>query len=312
MQGAPMRTIHLTWLSTAALLLAACGGSSDADVDAGPGGPDADADTTLRVVSPDIEIAPGEEITYCYYFDMPNDAEVGVRRWTSTMTPGSHHLIVFLAGSGAPAAGTLVPDCDGFGLGDEWMYSAQTPENEAVMPDGVGMPIGAGRRAFVQMHYLTASDVTLDAHVEVTAEVYPAGTAYTRAAAYITYSQGFSIPANSMGQAGDTCAVPADAKFFAMSTHSHHYSMQTDVFDGATNILTSTSWEHPTVETWDDDPYFSFASGELTYACEYFNDTASTVYEGSSAQLNEMCMAVGYFFPAPNGPRLCVNGFVLP
>jgi len=294
------------------LISAACGSSSSTEADAGAADVDADSSEVLRVVSPDIELQPGEEITYCYYFDMPNEAEVGVRQWSSTMTPGSHHLILFLADASAPAAGTLVPDCDGFNLGDEWTYSAQTPEQTSVLPAGTGMPVAANQRAFIQMHYLNSGDTVIEAHAELEATTYPAGTPYTRAAAYITYSQGFSIPANSPGSVSDTCAVPAGAKFFAMSTHSHKQSTSTEVRDGKSMVLTSANWEHPTVETWSDDPFYTFASGDLTYQCDYYNPTGTTVNEGASAEFNEMCMAVGYYFPAPQGSKLCVNGFVLP
>lgn len=294
-------------------LVACGGGGGSADIDAAPDVPDAGSDALLRVVTPDVEIQPAEEITYCYYFDMPNTDEVGVKRWASTMTPGSHHLILFMAGPNAPAAGTMIPDCDGFALGDEWTYSAQTPTNSADMPAGVGMPVAAGQRAFLQMHYLNASDDVINAHVEVEAETYPAGTEYTRAAAYITYSQGFTVPASPDPYAVSAeCSVPATAKFFGMSTHSHQYSIQTDVFDGDTNVVTSTNWEHPTVASWMDAPHYTFSTGRLRYECQYLNTSGAPVDEGSSAEFNEMCMAVGYFFPANNGSQLCVNGFVLP
>ena len=36
-----------------------------------------------------------------------------------------------------------------------------------------------------------------------------------------------------------------------------------------------------------------------------------TVQTGDSAETDEMCMAVGYFFPA-TGPIFCLNSFVVP
>ena len=56
-------------------------------------------------------------------------------------------------------------------------------------------------------------------------------------------------------------------------------------------------------------PFYTFTSGTLTYECTYTNngDNAnSTIVSGPSAQTNEMCMGVGYFFPA-TGPRFCLN-----
>lgn len=305
-----MNTRRLLTTFATCLAFTACGGGSSSDNPdaAETTAPDAAAGDNLTVVTPDVVIQPGQEITYCYYFDMPNTDEVAVHKWASTMTPGSHHLILYFTDSSV-AAGTLVENCN-TGISDEWTYSSQTPVNSAEMPDGVAMKVAGSQRAFMQMHYLNASDEPLTAHSVLTAEVVAAGTAYVPAAAYITYSQGFSIAANSPGSVSHTCTVPAGAQFFSLSTHSHQWSTDVTVMDGANMVLATDNWEHPEVKTWDQ-PYYTFASGKLSYECNYFNGSNVPVNEGSSAQTNEMCMAVGYFFPAPTGSKLCVNDFLI-
>jgi hypothetical protein len=241
---------------------------------------------------------------------MPNTTDVAVKRWASEMSGGSHHLILYFTDDDSIEPGTLTPNCDTQAISDRWTYSAQTAANSAAMPDGVGMGVAAGQRAYVQLHYLNAGDEDVVANATITAELFPAGAEFTPAAAYITYAQGFSVPAGQASTVEHTCAVPSDAQFFGMSTHSHKRSTATAVFDGASTLLTSDDWEHPTVVAWDA-PFYAFDSGELTYRCEYFNDTGAAIDEGPSAQDNEMCMAVGYFFPADE-PVLCVNNFVIP
>ena len=104
----------MSFMSLAAvplLTLAACGGDSGSGDNAGPdAGLDLDAATspnTLRIVTPDVVIEPGQEITYCYYFDMPNTEAVAIKRWASTMSQGSHHLILYFSDQAAQPAGTL-------------------------------------------------------------------------------------------------------------------------------------------------------------------------------------------------------------
>ena len=75
--------------------------------------------------------------------------------------------------------------------------------------------------------------------------------------------------------------------------------------DGATQILDNRDWEHPEVTDWLAPPHYQF-KGDLTYICEYLNDTKDWLYDGTSARTDEMCMAVGYFFPA-DGPKQCIN-----
>lgn len=308
----------LVRLSTAtaivtSLFLAGCGGGgTDADGPDAGGGMDAPAPPAegFRIQSPPRAVMPGEEVTYCYYTTIPTDRDMGIKRWSSQMTPGSHHLILFAGSPNQPPDGT-VDDCGGAGTIPYWIYSAQNPTAEALMPAGVGMKIAAGQKVYVQMHYLNTGDAALDASVTIDAEAYPAAQPYTPAAAYVTYTANFNIAPMSAGTAGASCRVPAGSKFFALSTHVHRFSTRTQVDDGTAMVFESTNWEHPGARTWATEPFFTFASGRLTYKCEYFNSTANPVREGQSAQTNEMCMAVGYFFPAERA-TICVNGTVLP
>lgn len=291
------------------LVLAACGGGGAADdgVDATPAPAEG-----FRIQTPPIRIEAGQEITYCYYTTIPTTRTIGVKKWSSTMTPGSHHLILFFH-SGSQADGTITANC-GFGGGAGqlpfWTYSAQTPTQSAPMPAGVGMTVNAGQKAFVQMHYLNTSDAPIMASVTIDAEAYAEGEAYTPAAAYVTYNTQIDLAANSTGSAGGTCNVPADAKFFALSTHAHHFSTHTEVKDGASMVFQSDNWDHPGAVSWPVDPFYTFASGKLTYRCDYDNTSGARVRTGDSAQTDEMCMAVGYFFPA-TAAKFCINSFTL-
>jgi hypothetical protein len=288
------------------LVLSACTDPPADDVTAPP-------TEGFRITTPEIEIGAGEEVTYCFYTTIPTTRAMGVKKWSSTMTPGSHHLILFFH-DGATPENPIVKDC-GFGSGGAgqlpfWMYSAQTPTQSAPMPTGVGMTVPAGQKAFVQMHYLNTSDAPIRAHVVIDAEAYAEDETYTPAAAFVTYNTNIDLQPGATGSAGGSCTVPADAKFFALSTHAHHFSTHTEVKDGAAMVFQSDNWDHPGAATWAADPYFEFASGKLTYKCDYDNTSGARVRTGDSAQTDEMCMAVGYFFPASSA-KFCINSFSL-
>lgn len=311
-----MRPTRLSLASTivTGLVFAACGGGSAGDDD---GTPDVDAGIEppaegFRIQTSPIMIMPGEEVTYCYYTTVPTTRTMGIKRWSSTMTPGSHHLILFFDNHSEPD-GTVTRDC-GFATGTNlpfWTYSAQTPVQEAVMPTGIGMTVNAGQKAFVQMHYLNTTEAPIMASVTIDAEAYAAADTFTPAAAYVTYNTQINVPANSTGNAGGNCTVPAGAKFFAMSTHAHQFATRTEVKDGASMVFESTNWEHPGTASWATDPFYTFASGRITYRCDYNNTSGAAVRTGNSAKTDEMCMAVGYFFPA-TAPKFCINSFVVP
>ena len=197
--------------------LAACGtdsGAGDDDTSADAGTVDGDPPpptSGFQIRTPDIEIGAGQEVTYCYYTTIDTTDAVGVKRWTSSMTPGSHHLILYFTNDQQQPDGTLTQDCGVTGSGLNfpiWTYSAQSPENEALMPDGVGMSVGAHQHAFVQMHYLnTNPSAPITAHVSINAETYEPGTSYQRAAAYITYNTSINVPAGSTGSSTAACAT---------------------------------------------------------------------------------------------------------
>ena len=321
----------LASLTFASVLTAGCGGGTPAGSPDAPGAGDAGApDGELpvpaegfQVRTPDIEIQPGQEITYCYYFHTPNTAPTVVKSWQSRMTPGSHHMILYFTSAADMPDGTLDPsgNCGtASSLADlpVWTYLAQSADNEADMPsdDGTGKPVGmavpANQPAVMQMHYLNTTEAPLTVHVTLDANGYPAGTAYTPAAAFVTYNTKIDIPAGS-GQtatAQGSCDVSPSAKFFTLSTHSHKQAVETQVHDGAAMVLDSLDWEHPAVMTWGASPFFSFASGKLTYQCDYVNQGDAEIKTGPSAQTNEMCMAIGYQFPATTS-KLCLNSTVV-
>jgi hypothetical protein len=316
-----MRKLLLSMLVT----FAACGGSGgggDDDVN-----PDASENPPpgrgFRIESPDIEIGAGEEITYCYYFRTPNTEPLAIKRWTSNMTPGSHHMIMYVTTTDVQPPGTVSDDNCGIGgaanSAPVWTYATQTPTAELQLPadDGTGKPLAqdipANTAGFFQMHYFNATDQVLKAHITLDAEALEAGVEYTQTAAYVTYNGSINIPPMTNNVVlSQTCDVPAGVKFWLMSTHAHKQAVRTAVKHGDALMFESTDWEHPgTAEFMTPDTFYAFGTNKLTYECTYSNPNAYEIKSGDSAVTDEMCMASGYYFPATR-PRFCYNNFLVP
>jgi hypothetical protein len=268
----------------------------------------------FQVRTPDLTIAAGEEVTYCYYTTLPVEAAAGVQRWESSMTPGSHHMILYLVDELPMPEGTLDDSGQcGFLAGDfgtVWSYAAQEPDAEMALPDGVGMTVAARQPVVMQMHYLNASDTAVEAHVTLNGHTIEEGAPYDELHAYITYNDQIDIGPRQEGVAQGSCAVPAGARFLTLSTHSHRFTTRVQVMDGSAVLVDTDDWEHPAVATWLEAPYHQF-TGNLSYRCDYYNGSELTVRDGDSAETDEMCMAVGYFVGG-DGPVGCLNSLAVP
>ncbi len=313
------------------LLIAACGkspggggggGNPDAPTGSNGGSNTGGGSLAFEVKSTDIPLPHNTEFTKCYYFHTSNTTPVAINEWVSDMTPGSHHLILFLNTSGAsqPADGTIDENCS-FGNSTtnipSWTYAAAVPHADEVFPtdDGAGNPLAQviqpNTAGFVQMHYLNATDNDETVHVDVKAYKLADGATYTKTAPYITYTKGFSVPPGGTTITG-SCATPAaGAKFWQLSSHTHKQGLDVKITDGSTMAYDSTenngNWEHPDVKSWTATPFYTFASNKVSWSCTYENTGTMAIDEGQSAATNEMCMATGYYFPADAGAKLQVE-----
>lgn len=313
--------------------LAGCGSSHESARDP----PDAQAanDSGLlppkrgfQIVSPTLDIDPGTEITYCYYFRASNTSDLKIQKWASHMTPGVHHMIVYLTREKMRDPGTL--DTQKCGLasigvtGPIWTYAAQNADHEALLPpdDGNGLPVGqpiqTNQYGFIQMHFLNATDATIHPHVELNAYAYDDGIQVTPAGPFVTLNTQIDLPpaANavtpSTGTVNGNCNVSNSAKFYVMTTYTHKQGAHTFVKDGAATVFDSVSWDHPGTKDWNRSPFYSFTSGKLTYQCEYVNPNGYRIQYGDDTTMEEMCMAIGYYFPDDTGSgHFCVNSLML-
>ena len=179
------------------LSLAACTSDSSTEPPA--------EEPAFTIVSSDVTLAPGEEVTKCFYFHTPNTTNLHIHKWVSDMTAGSHHMIYFSSIGSQPADG-IVDDCEGAGTPLP-VYGAQTAHQEADFPtDDVGVqlaqvvvPQSAG---YLQMHYLNTTDAPLTAHVELAAYALADDKTFTRTDLFGTYNADISIPPHATGLQG--------------------------------------------------------------------------------------------------------------
>jgi hypothetical protein len=289
------------------------------------------AGTGFQVETPDysaddpnaknLVVQPGQEIFLCYYVTLPNDAAVDVGGFQSWMSPNSsHHFIVYQLGgnatgaaasrafAGTPQPSGTISTC-GF-AGGTWVYATSTPGAVVGMnlPDSVGLPFGASQQIILNMHFINPHTDVL--YPKIKLNILLAQNVQYQSSPMISFNTSIRVPpAAADGTPGTqtvsgTCTVPTGSQFFTMSTHTHKHAtaavIQYVKADGTSQEIVHTNdWEHPNVAAWNAPDFLTIQDGEsFTYSCSYENTGNTTVTVGETAGTNEMCMAVGYFFPA--------------
>ena len=279
--------------------------------------PPASADGFQIAVPPNmLTIQPGQEAYFCYYKSVPGGSSINVGAFQSWMTKGySHHFILFTGNTGVDGtvSGGAISGGGGVGTGcvpqGTWVYATSTSGEviELKMPDGVGLPMPAGQMFIFNIHLINTGSTAANPTVKL--NVLNAKNVTQTASAMVSFNAGISVPAGGSQDVRGSCSPPAGSKFFAFTTHVHRHGGSTTtgaytdvnyVTGGqTTNIVHSTDWENPDVALWGPPNFLTTKAGDqFTYDCHFVNTDSVPVTFGETAASGEMCMSIGYYFPA--------------
>jgi hypothetical protein len=342
--------VRLAIGSIFALTTLACGGSTlspattggDASTDGGnttsgnndasvttttgdDGGSTSDAPTTppLSTVGiSGIPLNPGDEKTVCIIVNMKNAEPIMASKLTTTLAPGSHHLIAYRSSATAEnLTPTPCPPLGGILGGDIPMMITQLPTDELDFPAGTGLLLGTNQMVKIEAHYInTGSTPITGAGTVNIAGVYakdaPASTQLVDMMFWGT--QKISIPPHaSYATPINFQVASADTHGFAVTTHQHRLGTRFRIWNpaSATDAAAITD-STPTIadsKAYDAAPLYRLSpnidfngTNGLAYKCEWNNVTDATVNFGESA-LDEMCFLWMYYYPS-FGFQVCADG----
>ena len=300
----------------------------DAGIDADSGLQPPATGSGFQLQSPQIDIQPGKDLTFCYYLDLPNAADAEIQKWESQLSDGVEGVVLYVTPTEMKTAGTLTTDGCGYKSlkGQRWAYQSQTARDAMVFPanDGAGHPVGfpivANQPAYLQIHLVNPGTEILHTQVKINGSTYPDSATVTEAGPYVTYDTAISIPPGSTASPSTaavmrSCRAPAGSQFFTMSTHTYRHGSRTQVTDtptagAATTLFEGTNWLKPNDISMIPASFYTF-SGKLTIRCEYTSTESATIVSGDDASKNEICTAVGYYFPSPGGVgTYCEDGIL--
>jgi hypothetical protein len=261
----------------------------------------------VQISTDPFDLLPGEEKFTCYHAEIPVDGEIDVRYYESVMAAGSHHFILYKNdGDTMPPGTTDQTGCLANPTGSNWVYSSAQPHMDLKIPEGVAIVLGSRQRVVFDMHYINTTDQTL--HAQVTLNISFAKGEFQKASSLVSYNSQIFIPPDGEQTVGGDCTPGDGAKFFYMLTHTHRRGVLATITRVLANgqmgeeLVHSSDWEIPQEKKYLTDPFLTFMPGEkFHYECQYMNDLDQIVTAGPSADTNEMCMAITYYFPASAG-----------
>lgn len=270
-----------------------------------------------------VKLDPGSENTQCIQARLKNTEPLRVHQMHNLLSQGSHHLIVYRT---TETEEKLTPyDCDPFidtldpTKGAPLMVT-QKHEETLTLPEGVAFTLEPNQMIRLEVHYFNASAQPID--MTATATFVPIAEAdYKHEADFLFLGNpDIDIAPMSKAKLGPSFiplgklipGIANEAKFFALTGHTHQYGTNVTVNvaankdDPGTPVYNVDNWSWAEPETVKHDPGFSIGpDGGFKFSCEWNNTSPKQVGFGESAN-QEMCFFWAYYYPS-KGAYVCAH-----
>ncbi len=289
---------------------AGTGGAGGTGVD----GPLVPASTTVGV-----DVDSGDENTVCFFQRLDNADPGYIRKITGTLTPGSHHMIVYLS---KRQDEKLTPSqCSGFsGLisgQDVPVFIAQKADEVLQMPTDVdtGKPVGikieANQMLRIEFHYYNTTPSARRTDGTFKVDLAPLSTDVTEGQFSFWGTRAFTIPPQSKHETPQRVQIGLPGtKIFGVTTHQHQFAERMRIWHAPGGEATgepladNSDWAEPPLEMLD--PPVAIGEGDgLAYQCAWNNTTDKEVGFGEGFN-EEMCFLWAYYYPS-QGFDICFD-----
>jgi hypothetical protein len=275
----------------------------------------------------DLNVPAGVEFLKCIYAAVPsNRGVIAVPSAESHYTPGSHHMLAYRTDlTSIPSSQTGVFDCEdgSFSQDGSWMqhnrgsyYEAQQPDSRRDLPEGVAHKFQPGEVVIIQSHYVNTTAKDIAAHIVFTLHTMDPAMVKYEASTILWSNLNINIAPHSKARVTMTCPIMADMIPALLWSHMHsravNFVATTDDSAAAAalgTLYTEKDWSEPQPREYPSNPPVTLHAGtNVTFSCDYQNDTDATFTYGNSAQTNEMCILHGMYYPKAEMGQGCFGG----
>jgi hypothetical protein len=256
-------------------------------------------------------IAPGTDVTYCSYLDTHVTDETDVVHYRVFESLTGHHAVLYAARQSRPVDTHVCTEDD---MVNSRFLAGGGAEGVGTIeiPDGLAFRIPANTQLMMQTHWINATQNPVDGQAVAYITTMPSSPSRQMLDLFNVVKTDFSIPAGMKATASSTCTLKKDLQLFAIAGHAHEYASNVNIQLGdgtANNMLWNHDWQPqyssapPYLIYGKDQPLALKAGQQITVTCSWNNTSGIDL-----AFPREMCVSVGFYFPAVTGEIDCVDG----
>jgi hypothetical protein len=154
-------------------------------------------------------------------------------------------------------------------------------------------------------HYLNTTAQGIDAHIEFRMHTVDPNEVEHEAGSIFFYNPFITLPPASVVTVARRCPLSTDINVALLWSHMHSrgvdFKATTDDPQAAArfgDLYATTEWAEPVAREFPESPPATLAAGStIEYSCTFNNTTARTIVAGQSAEINEMCILHGMYWP---------------
>jgi hypothetical protein len=272
------------------------GGSGGGGTGGSGGGGGSSDPNVVTIQTQPFTVAPGSEQFFCQDFANPfGGVDQEVSAIDSTMTPGSHHMILFYQNN---ATDTNVATCPALQF-QTMLFGSQSPTSQMTYPTGVAALVKGTQGFHMQMHYLNATQQPITAVVTISFTKSTPGTIQQHAGVFfLNNATGIAVPAGMTQDVSLSYSFKQAVNIIFATEHTHKFTENFQASIGGNMVYQSTAWDNP--PNMQFAPALAVPSGtQVSWTCTIHNTNPSgTLTFGESALNNDMCIFDGQYYPA--------------
>lgn len=286
------------------LALAACGNADDGSAAAGDPSDSVwaqpkPAEGYTRFEPATVEVAPGEDSTYCQWLTAPAEADMDIMNITGEQPFPGHHAILAATLVEQPIGTTML--CSEVDQSSMKLLGGVGGEGSAsTFPEGAVLRLRKGESLIMNSHYLNTSTEKVTGRAMLDVKFEAPSPDHVVASFFTNLTVKFQVLPQSSATAEASCVLPRDVKLIDFTNHMHEFGSKVhteeirangDTVDLKRHETWAYEWQfNPEKVKWPvSEPRVLKAGDTIRTECSWNNPGTETL-----TFPREMCVGAGF------------------